>query len=205
MRLHLPALVLCALLLPSPCLALETSTERTGRCEIFWETEGPYIQSGSQLYALPSEETAIRVTYEDAEKLVAFLRKHCERTPGCELTFETETRAVMAAKAPGGQSVAVAYRPSSKERYPGQPRTVRTRLLGWSWDTFTLSARTSNGTFCIPNSYAWKDYQDRVFKALSRFGGQEAALDAAVTLTVHPAVTPSEDCQGYLADVTPAQ
>jgi hypothetical protein len=200
-------LILCiALAFPGPAWSLETKTAKVGRLTVVTETEGPYVESGNQSFALPSIETAVAVTDRDFEALRRFLTAQCVKTPGCELTYETETKAVIAAKAPSDQAFLVPYTERTKQTAPGTPKTVRTVLRGWSLDTYALVARTEAGNYCIPNDYAWKDYADQAVKALSDLGGQDAELAVLVKVTVYPQSGDSaEDCAGFLGKITPAK
>lgn len=202
----LPVLLAVALLaVADRAPALDTKTASVGPLTIVTETEGPYVASGDQAFALPSIETAVAVTNRDFEALRRFLKRHCRRK-GCVLTYETETRTVLAVKAPTGRSFLVPYTERAKRAAPGTPRTVRTVLYGWSHDTYNLTARTKAGNYCIPNDYAWKDYADRAGEALTAFGDQEASLAALVEVTVYPLEgDASEDCAGFLGAIAPAR
>jgi hypothetical protein len=196
------SIVFVVLTLSGPAWGLETKTAKVGRLTVVSETEGPYVESGSQAFALPSIETAVSVTGRDFDALRRFLKTQCVKTPGCELTYETETKAVVAAKAPSGQTFLVPYTEKAKKTAPDPARTLRTVLHGWSHDTYALVVRTDAGNFCIPNDYAWKDYTDQAVAVLSGLGDQDAELHAAVTVTLHPlAGDNADDCTGFLGHV----
>lgn len=199
-------LFLLACLMPAAARAIETRTETVGRCQVVTETEGPYVECGTQGFALPSIETAVSLTSRDFNKLRQFLVRHCVAKPGCVLTYETETKAVIGAGAPSGQSLSLPYRQKAKKTAPGTPRSVRTTLRAWSYDTYSLTARTDAGTFCIPNDYAWKDYNDRAREVLSGLGEQETQLAVPVEVTAFPlAGATVEDCKGFLGGIALAR
>jgi hypothetical protein len=207
MRRVLTAVLLLALA-PAAIRAqapLETKTVRVGPLDVVWETEGPFVKSGEQLLALPSNETVVEVTYDNAERLVTFLREHCENTPGCELTYETETKAVVSATTPSGQTQSIPYTVRTKQAYPGAAQEVRATLTSWENDTFALWVATTEGTYCIPNDYVWSDYSDRAYAVLSGLGKPSTDLKQNVVLTVHPFAEPGDDCKGYLAAVQPVK
>jgi len=206
MAAFLAALACLLALPPGRALALDTATATVGRLNVVAETEGPYVESGNQGYALPSQETAIEASQKDWNALVAFLRANCAKTPGCQLTYETETKAVFKARAPSGKTIDIPYKRKKRETFPGAPREVRAVLQAWSLDTYSLTVRTSAGVFCVSNDYAWKTYQDHLIKVLEAQGEPEARIDRPVVLTVHPTDSKDayEDCRGYLADVKPA-
>jgi hypothetical protein len=202
----LTGLATLVLLLAHPAWALETKTEQVGRLNVVTETEGPYVESGDKAFALPSIETAVAVKDRDFEGLRRFLLHHCAKKPGCRLTYETETKAVVAATAPSGQTFLVPYTERTKRTAPGTPKTVRTVLRGWSHDTYMLVIRTEAGNYCIPNDYAWKDYADAATKVLTGLGEQETPLRSLVEVTVFPMNNDaSEDCAGFLGNVTLAR
>lgn len=204
MRYLMTALVLA--LFAVPVQALETQTATVGRLSVVTETEGPYVESGNQAFALPSIETAVSVTERDFEALRQFLKRHCTRFAGCVLTYETETKTVLAVKAPTGQTFVVPYTEKSKRAVPGTPKTVRTVLHGWSHDTYNLVVRTQAGNYCIPNDYAWKDYTDNAREVLSGLGGQEEELAVLIEATVYPLEGENaEDCAGFLGKVAPTR
>ena len=186
---------------------LKTKTAKVGKLNVVWETESPYVESGKQVFALPSNETAaVSKKYSEMEEFVNFLRSHCGDTPGCELTYETETRAVIAAKSSSGESMTLPFTIQDKQSYPGEQRTISTVLRSWDYDTYTLKVFTSEGIYCIPNDYAWSGYQNRIKKALSRLGESEAIINRDVVLKVHPfKESDGDDCKGYLADVQPVK
>lgn len=208
MRASLILAVLAVLVLPGIAPALETKTATVGTLNVVLETEGPYVESGQQAFALPSVETAVEVKKQDTIALAGFLRKNCAKTPGCELTYETETKAVVAAKAPSGQSFTVPYTAKAKKTFQGEPREIQAVLKSWIHDTYAIVVSTSAGNFCVFNDYAWREYQQKLDAALEALGGQNEPLNKKVTLTVYPARKQDqsfEDCKGYLADVKPAK
>jgi hypothetical protein len=194
------------LLFPHAAWSLETKTEKVGKLNVVTETEGPYVESGKEAFAMPSMETAVSVTEKNFIALRQFLTKHCAKTPGCELTYETETKAIIGAKSPTGQSFAVAYKEKTKKTASGTPKTIQTMLRGWAYDTYSLEAHTDAGNYCIPNDYAWKNYSDQASKLLSSLGEQEATLAIRVQLTFYPmAGETAADCKGFLGDITVAK
>jgi hypothetical protein len=208
MRASLMLAVFAVLALPGLTLALETKNAKVGKLNVVFETEGPYVESGQQAFALPSVETAVEVKKRDAVALAGFLRQNCAKTPGCELTYETETKAVVAAKAPNGQSFTVAYTAKAKKSFQGEAREISAVLKSWIHDTYAIVVYTTAGNFCVFNEYAWRDYQMKLDAALEALGEQNAPLNKKVTLTVYPAQKQDhsyENCKGYLADVRPAK
>lgn len=195
------------LLLPLAVRAAETSWVKAGLLNIVAETEGPYIESGDDVFALPSAETAVELSLKDWDRLVALLRANCAKKSGCELLVEAETKAVIGLKTQDGTTFTPALTAKQKKTYPGQARKLSTVLVGWMWDTFTLRAETRDGIFCIPNDYAYSDYQRRASVVLQALGEQQQPLNKPVVLTVHTFEKSDEadpDCAAFLADVEPA-
>lgn len=202
MRYLVLTALLAVLAFPGRATALQTDTATVGRLHIVAETEGPYVESGNQAFALPSIETAVAVEDRDFDALRQFLKRHCTRFSGCELTYETETRAILAVKAPTGQSFLVPYTEKTRREAPGTPTTRRTVLHGWVHDTYNLVARTQAGNYCIPNDYVWKDYADKALKVLNALGPQDESLAVLVEVTIHPLDgETSDDCSGFLGNI----
>ena len=185
--------------------ALETRIVKVKALNIIAETEGPYVEdTAKQAFALPSSETAVNLSKANWDRLVAFLRKECARTVGCELTVETETEAVVAVKAPSGKIFEPPYGMNRKIIHAGTPVRAEVVLQNWMPDTYALMVQTNSGNFCILNGYAYKDYYTATYKFLSSLGepGTQLKKDVVVTYFASPGGQDIyDDCKGHLAKI----
>ena len=203
MRLAAPLLVLLAIVaLPGRASALETQTITAQRISLGTESEAPYVEADGQTLALPSAATAVFVTDRDFDALRQFLKRHCIHYGGCELTYETETKTVIAIRTATDQYFAVPYTEKTKRTITGTPKTFRTVLHDWSRDAAMLTVRTQAGNYCIPNDYVWKEYRDKAQRVLSGIGAPDTGLAALITVTVYPQDGDgNDDCAAFLGDI----
>ena len=184
---------------------LPTKTVTVDKLEVITATEMPRVASGEIVLNLPAWDTIADLSKPEFEKLAAFLEEHCSQTPGCQLTYETITGAVVAVKTPSGVQYAAPYKVKTKKPYPGPPRVVRTTLITWELDTYSLTVTTTAGKFCIGHDYEWSGYMDSVLASLRKLGPLSSTIEKPVVLIVHKPQEKDSDCTDGLASVRPAR
>lgn len=205
MKVLLAMLFMLIYMAPTVINAVETRNVKVKALNVVSETEGPYVEdTAKQAFALPSGETAVNLSKVNWDRLVAFLRKECARTVGCELTVETETEAVVAVKAPSGKIFEPPYGMNRKIIHDGTSVRTEVVLHGWIPDTYALIVQTNSGNFCILNGYAYKDYYTSAYKYLSSLGEPGTPLKKDVIMTYYASPGGQgiyDDCKGHLAKI----
>jgi hypothetical protein len=164
---------------------------------VVYETEEGYISTDKGTFALPNPSTEVAMR----DTTFAILIDNLKRVIGKESVLYIDGDTVVGISS---ESEGINFVPEYKKRkkivYALPPLKISTILKHWDLDTYRLSIRTPDGTFCIFNTFEVSDYYKKVYRKLRARYGPETNLDAQITILYHEIESPNE-CVGEIEDI----
>lgn len=161
------------------------------------ETEEGYVSTNKGIFDLPSLFTEIDIENTKLDLLIDNLKKII----GKESVLYVDGNTVVGIFSESQKIEFMPnYRKREKKKYTLLPLKISTKLTYWNTDSYRLSIRTSDGTFCIFNTFEVSDYYNKVYKKLKEHYKEKVVVNAKIIIFYHK-IEDSYECQGEVEDV----
>jgi len=162
--------------------------------EVVWETEEGYIITNDRTYNLPNISTEVKMEDTAFTNLINSLKQAIGQES--ILYIYNETIVGLTSKDKN-----IIFTPKYTKRkkiiYNSPPLIKKTIMNSWDADTYRLSIKTSDGVFCVSNSYEVSDYYKKVIDKLSRHYEHGQDLKVKITILYHS----HENCYECIGEV----
>jgi hypothetical protein len=164
---------------------------------VVYETEEGYIVTTVGNYALPNPSTEVFMENTVFSSLIDNLK----RTIGKESVLHVYNDTVVGiASESAGIDFFPEYKLKKKKIYSSSPLKISTRLNRWDVDSYRLTIKTNDGSFCIFNNFEVSDYYKKVFGKLKEKYDMGINLDTEINIIYHK-IENSFECKGEIEDV----
>lgn len=164
---------------------------------VIYETEEGYISTDKGEFELPNPSTEIAMDNTTFNLLIINLK----RVIGKRSVLYVYDKTVVGVSSEADKiNFIPGYKKRKKTVYKAQPSKIKTVLNRWESDTYMLSAKTSDGIFCVFNNYEVSDYYEKIYRKLREHGDMESSLNIKVTIFYHR-IDDSYECQGEIEDI----
>jgi len=161
------------------------------------ETEEGYVLTDKGSFLLPNPSTEIEMDPKKFDLLIAYLK----RLIGKQTTLYIYDNAVVALFSENdGINYKPTYRKRQKKTYTTPPIEIKTVMKRWEIDSYRLSIITRDGVFCIFNTFAVRDYYDRVYRKLKTCCKVGETLEVSLSIKYHKNEG-SYECPGEIDDI----